>query len=121
MNECSTNLVGGFEAGSDEGVVNFIEGARELLAGAASPLGAADEAHEFALGERYVCLGRAAVAGMLLDERNKNLVRQRARLSELGIGTDDDIFFRHSPVEFDLLGVGRRSLGVVAEQRAGNA
>ena len=44
-------LVCGFEAGSDERVVNFIEGARELLAGAASPLGAADEAHEFALGE----------------------------------------------------------------------
>ena len=38
-----------------------------------------------------------------------------------GIGADDDILFRHSPVEFDLLGVGRRSLGVVAEQRAGNA
>ena len=114
-------LVCGFEAGADEGVVNFIEGARELLAGAASPLGAADEAHEFTLGERYVCLGRTAVAGMLLDERNENLVGQRARLSELGIGTDDDFLFRHSPVELDLLGVGWRPLGVVAKQRAGNA
>ena len=113
--------VGGFETGADEGVVNFIEGARELLAGAASPLGTADEAHQFALGERHVCLGRAPVTGMLLDERNENLVRQRARLPEFRIGADDDILFRHSPVEFNLLGVGRRSLGIVAEQRAGNA
>ena len=101
--------------------MNFIEGARELLAGAASPLGAADEAHEFALGERHVRLGRPAVAGMLLDERDENLVRQRARLSEFGIGTDDDILFRHSPVELNLLGVSRRPLGVMAEQRAGDA
>ena len=114
-------LGSGFEAGSDEGIVNFIEGARELLAGAASPLGAADEAHEFALGERHVCLGRPAVTGMLLDERDENLVCQRARLSELRIGTNDDILFRHSPVELDLLGVSRRPLGVVAEQRAGDA
>ena len=101
--------------------MNFIEGARELLAGAASPLGAADEAHQFALGERHVGLGRPAVAGMLLDERDENLVRQRAWLPELRIGADDDILFRHSPVEFDLLGMRGRALGVMAEQRAGNA
>lgn len=58
---------------------------------------------------------------MLLDERDENLVGQRTGLAELGIWTDDDVFLRHSPVEFNLLGVGGRPLGVVAEQRAGNA
>src|ERR1039458_6456349 len=53
---------------------------------------------------------------MFLDERNKNLVRQRTRLSELRIGTYDNILFRHSPVELNFLGVGRGSLGIMAEQ-----
>ena len=58
---------------------------------------------------------------MLLDERDENLVGQRTGLSEFGIGADDDIFFRHSPVELYLLGVGGCPLGVVAEQGARNA
>ena len=40
---------------------------------------------------------------MLFDERDENFVRERSRLPKFGIGTNDDIFFGHSPVEFNFL------------------
>ena len=61
------------------------------------------------------------VIGMLFDERNENLVRERTRLPEPRVGTDDDIFVGHSPIEFDLLRARRRAFGIMAKKGAGNA
>ena len=58
---------------------------------------------------------------MLLDQCHENFVRKRARLPEFGIGTNDDVLLRYAPIELNLFGVRGRALGVMAEQRAGDA
>lgn len=58
---------------------------------------------------------------MLLDEGDENLVRERARLAQARVRTDDDILLLYSLVEHDLPGASRRAFCVVAEQRTGDA
>jgi hypothetical protein len=55
----------GFESCSDKGVVNFFQGTLKLLARAASPLGAANEAHLFPIQPAVrmaPCAGRSSLA-----------------------------------------------------------
>ena len=58
---------------------------------------------------------------MLLDERDENLVRELSGLPEARIGTDDDILFPYSPVEYDLLRAGRSAFCIMAKKRTGDA
>ena len=111
----------GFEAGPDERVVDFVE--RATSCSLSLPPHAARPIRRISslLVNDTSALSRPAVAGMLFDQRHENFVRERSGLTEPRVGTDDDIFFRDSPIEFDLLGVGRRAFGVMAKQRAGNA
>src|SRR3954453_17456166 len=64
-----------FEMRRDERVVDFAQRAGQLFAVLPSPLLAADQTADFAAGERDLVRYRAAVVGMLLDQRDEDPVR----------------------------------------------
>jgi hypothetical protein len=113
--ELATGL---FEMRLHECIVNLMQRARELLAVATSPIFAADKATNLPPREMDCVANRLSIVGMLLDQCNKNFVRERSRLSELRIGTDCDVLLDYSAIEFDLFGSCSCDLLVVTEQRA---
>ena len=58
---------------------------------------------------------------MLLDESDKNFMCERAGLTKTRVRTDDDILFRYSLVELDLVGASRCAFRIMAKQRTGDA
>src|SRR5665213_1323108 len=112
--------VAGPKAAADEGVVNLVQRSAELVAVAATPFLPADEPHEFALAEGDIGLHWPAIAGMLLEQRDEDLVGELAGLSKLRIGSDDNALFGDVCVDLDLTGVGRCPLRVMAEEGAGD-
>ena len=110
-----------FEMGADKRVVNFVQGAGELLAVAAAPFLAADEPADLPPGEGDFVADGSAVVGVLLEERDEYLVRQRAGLPEARVGADGDVPLGLPPSQTYLVGaLGGRAL-VVTEEGAGDA
>ena len=58
---------------------------------------------------------------MLLQKRDENFVRELTGLPELWIGTDDDCLLAATRSQFDLIRARRRTFGIMAEQRTGDA
>jgi hypothetical protein len=110
-----------FEMSFDERVVNLVQGAREFFAVASAPLAATDRSHDFALSERNLLLDWSAVIRVLLDERDKDFVRELPRLPVFGIGSDDHVLVGRSPVELDLLRAARCAFGIMTEECARHA
>ena len=110
-----------FEMRRDERVVDFAQRAGQLFAVLAAPLLAADQTADLTAGERDLVRYWAAVIGMLLDQRDKDFVRELPRLAERRVGPDREALFGNGGVELDFSGAQRGALRVVAEQRAGDA
>src|SRR4051794_34838356 len=105
----------------DEGVVDFAQRAGQLFAILAAPLLAADQTADLAASERDLVRYRAAVVGMLLDQRDEDLVRELTGLAERRVGPDRDALFGDGGIELDFCGAQCGALRVMAEQRAGDA
>src|SRR3954453_22361575 len=105
----------------DERVVNFAQCAGQLFAVLAAPLLAADQTADLAASESDLVRDWAAVVGMLLDQRDEDLVRELTGLAERRVGPDRDALLGTGGVKLDLTGAQRGALRVVAEQRAGDA
>ena len=58
---------------------------------------------------------------MFFDERDKNLVSKRPRLTEAWVGAHHNILFDDSPIEFNFLITGCGAFSVMTEQRASDA
>jgi hypothetical protein len=67
-----------FEMGFDKRVVKLMQRAGKLFAVATSPLLATNEAADPPAREMDFASDRSAVVGMFLDQRNENLVCERA-------------------------------------------
>ena len=122
LNECSTKRPPVLlEMRRDECVVDFAQRAGQLFAVLAAPLLAADQTADLAAGERDLVRYRAAVIGMLLDQRDEDFVRELTGLAERRVGPDREALFGNGGVELDFSGAQRGAFRVVAEQRAGDA
>src|SRR3954451_22573170 len=110
-----------FEMRRNEGVVDFAQRTGQLFAVLATPFLAADQAADLAASERDLVRYRAAVVGVLLDQRDEDLVRELTGLAERRVGPDRDALLGAGGVELDFTGAQRGALRVMAEQRAGDA
>ena len=123
LNECSTKRPPVLlEMRRDECVVDFAQRAGQLFAVLAAPLLAADQTADFAAGERDLVRYRAAVIGVLLDQRDEDLVRELTGLAERRVGPDRDALLGNGGVELDFCRCAARRAsgrGRTARRRCG--
>src|SRR3954454_98446 len=74
----------------DERVMDFAQCAGQLFAVLAAPLLSADQTADLAARGRDLVRYRAAIVGMLLDQRDEDLVSELTGLAERRVGSDRD-------------------------------
>jgi hypothetical protein len=108
------------EVSNDVRVTDLLQGVDKLIAVSPTKNFAAGEMQQLALGERNIALNGTAVGRLLLDDRECNLVSERAGLVVLAVQSDCYAFVFRPPFDFKNAGAGAGAFGIVAEQNPEN-
>ena len=115
------SAIGLFEMSPDEGVMDLVQHARQLLTVAAAPFLPANKPTDLPPREGDFVADRLAVIGVLLQKRHEHLVGERPGLPELRIGTYHDVAMGVAPAEMNLIGAFRRGFLIMTKERPGDA